>query len=108
MDHPVVRLLIVLATAGASAPFIGLFGTVMGILIAFQSMAIMGTGGFSVVAAGISEALISTAIGLAVAIIAVIFFNYFSVKVENINAIMHVNAGRLVDAAMQGREGHGG
>ena len=98
----------VLATAGASAPFIGLFGTVMGILIAFQSMAIMGTGGFSVVAAGISEALISTAIGLAVAIIAVIFFNYFSVKVENINAIMHVNAGRLVDAAMQGREGHGG
>ena len=98
----------VLATAGASAPFIGLFGTVMGILIAFQSMAIMGTGGFSVVAAGISEALISTAIGLAVAIIAVIFFNYFSVKVENINAIMHVNAARLIDAAMQGREGHGG
>ncbi len=98
----------VLATAGASAPFIGLFGTVVGILVAFQSMAIMGTGGFSVVAGGISEALISTALGLAVAIIAVIFFNYFSVKVENINAIMHVNAGRLVDAAMQGREGHGG
>ncbi len=98
----------VLATAGASAPFIGLFGTVVGILVAFQSMAIMGTGGFSVVAGGISEALISTALGLAVAIIAVIFYNYFSVKVENINAIMHVNAGRLVDAAMQGREGHGG
>ena len=46
-----------LATSGASAPFIGLFGTVVGILVAFQSMAIMGTGGFSVVAAGISEAL---------------------------------------------------
>jgi biopolymer transport protein ExbB/TolQ len=42
-----------------------------------------------------------------VAIIAVIFFNYFSVKVENINAIMHINATRLVDAAMQGRETHG-
>jgi biopolymer transport protein ExbB len=97
----------VLATSGASAPFIGLFGTVVGILVAFQSMAIMGTGGFSVVAAGISEALISTALGLAVAIIAVIFYNYFSVKIENINATMHINAGRLIDAAMQGRGGHG-
>ena len=97
----------VLATSGASAPFIGLFGTVVGILVAFQSMAIMGTGGFSVVAAGISEALISTALGLAVAIIAVIFYNYFSVKIENINAIMHINAGRLIEAALQGRGGHG-
>ena len=51
------RYVWVLATSGASAPFIGLFGTVVGILVAFQSMAIMGTGGFSVVAAGISEAL---------------------------------------------------
>jgi biopolymer transport protein ExbB len=101
------RYIWVLATSGASAPFIGLFGTVVGILLAFQSMAIMGTGGFSVVAAGISEALISTALGLAVAIIAVIFYNYFSVKVENINAIMHINAGRLIDAAFQGRQGHG-
>lgn len=56
------RYIWVLATSGASAPFIGLFGTVVGILVAFQSMAIMGTGGFSVVAAGISEALISTAL----------------------------------------------
>ncbi|HEY6394668.1 MAG TPA: MotA/TolQ/ExbB proton channel family protein [Candidatus Binataceae bacterium] len=101
------RYLWVLATAGASAPFIGLFGTVVGILVAFQSMAIMGTGGFSVVAAGISEALISTALGLAVAIIAVIFYNYFSVKVENINAIMHINSDRLIDAALQGRQAHG-
>ena len=57
------RYIWVLATSGASAPFIGLFGTVVGILVAFQSMAVMGTGGFSVVAAGISEALISTALG---------------------------------------------
>ena len=71
------RYIWVLATAGASAPFIGLFGTVVGILVAFQSMAIMGTGGFSVVAAGISEALISTALGLAVAIVAVIFLQLF-------------------------------
>jgi biopolymer transport protein ExbB len=97
----------VLATAGASAPFIGLFGTVVGILVAFQSMAIMGTGGFSVVAAGISEALISTALGLAVAIIAVIFFNYFSVKTQNINALLQINGDRLIDAALQGRQASG-
>jgi len=101
------RYIWVLATAGASAPFIGLFGTVVGILVAFQSMAIMGTGGFSVVAAGISEALISTALGLAVAIVAVIFYNYFSVKVENINALLQINGDRLVDAALQGRQGGG-
>ena len=101
------RYVWVLATAGASAPFIGLFGTVVGILVAFQSMAIMGTGGFSVVAAGISEALISTALGLAVAIIAVIFFNYFSVKIQNINALLQINGDRLIDAALQGRQAGG-
>ena len=96
-------LIWVLATSGASAPFIGLFGTVVGILIAFQSMAVMGTGGFSVVAAGISEALISTALGLVVAIIAVIFYNYFSQKIERINATIHICAARLIDAAIAGR-----
>jgi biopolymer transport protein ExbB/TolQ len=101
------RYIWVLATAGASAPFIGLFGTVVGILVAFQSMAIMGTGGFSVVAAGISEALISTALGLAVAIVAVIFFNYFSVKIQNINALLQINGDRLIDAALQGRQAGG-
>jgi len=101
------RYVWVLATAGASAPFIGLFGTVVGILVSFQSMAIMGTGGFSVVAAGISAALISTALGLAVAIIAVIFFNYFSVKIQNINALLQINGDRLIDAALQGRQAGG-
>jgi biopolymer transport protein ExbB len=101
------RYIWVLATAGASAPFIGLFGTVVGILVAFQSMAIMGTGGFSVVAAGISEALISTALGLAVAIIAVIFYNYFHTKVDNINAMLRINADRLIEAALQGKQAHG-
>jgi biopolymer transport protein ExbB len=100
-------LIWVLATSGASAPFIGLFGTVVGILAAFQSMAVMGTGGFSVVAAGISEALISTALGLAVAIIAVIFYNYFSQKVDRINATIHICAARLIDAAMQGQKAGG-
>jgi biopolymer transport protein ExbB len=101
------RYIWVLATAGASAPFIGLFGTVVGILVSFQSMAIMGTGGFSVVAAGISAALISTALGLAVAIVAVIFYNYFSVKVENISAMQHINDDRLIDAALAGRQARG-
>jgi len=81
--------------------------TVVGILAAFQSMAVMGTGGFSVVAAGISEALISTALGLAVAIIAVIFYNYFSQKVERINATIHICAARLIDAAIQGQQTNG-
>jgi biopolymer transport protein ExbB len=102
------RYIWVLATAGSSAPFIGLFGTVVGIMVAFQSMAIMGTGGFSVVAAGISEALISTALGLVVAIIAVIFYNYFSVKIENINALLQVNGDRLIEAALDGRQSNGG
>jgi biopolymer transport protein ExbB/TolQ len=101
------RYVWVLATSGASAPFIGLFGTVVGILVAFQSMAIMGTGGVSVVAAGISEALISTALGLAVAIVAVIFFNYFSVKIQNINALLQINGDRVIDAALQGRQAGG-
>ena len=97
----------ILATSGASAPFIGLFGTVVGILVAFQSMAVMGTGGFSVVAAGISEALISTALGLVVAIIAVIFYNYFSQKIEAINATIHICSTRLIDAAVAGRQADG-
>jgi biopolymer transport protein ExbB len=101
------RYIWVLGTTGASAPFIGLFGTVVGILKSFQSMAIMGTGGFSVVAAGISEALISTAIGLAVAIVAVIFYNYLNVKIDNINALMRINSGRLIDAALQGKRSGG-
>ncbi len=79
----------------------------VGILVAFQSMAIMGTGGFSVVAAGISEALISTALGLAVASVAVIFFNYFSVKIQNINALLQINGDRVIDAALQGRQAGG-
>src|ERR1700730_3414858 len=101
------RYIWLLATAGASAPVIGVFGTVVRVLAALQSMAIMGTGGFSVVAAGISEALISTALGLAVAIIAVIFYNYFSQRIERINATIHIRAARLIDAAVAGKQANG-
>jgi biopolymer transport protein TolQ len=67
-----------LATVGSTAPFVGLLGTVMGIVNAFQSMAASGSGGLGTVSAGIAEALITTAFGLLVAIPAVMAFNYLS------------------------------
>ena len=69
--------LMILGTLGNNAPFIGLFGTVLGIIIAFRELALNPQGGASVVMRGISEALISTAVGLMVAIPAVIAFNFF-------------------------------
>ena len=69
------RGIAVLATVASTAPFIGLLGTVMGIINAFQSMAASGSGGLGTVSAGISEALITTAIGLGVAILAVVAYN---------------------------------
>jgi biopolymer transport protein ExbB len=75
------RNLWVLGTVGATAPFIGLFGTVVGIMHAFRQMALAGQGGFAVVAAGISEALVTTAGGIAVAIEAVVIYNYLNVHV---------------------------
>lgn len=97
----------VLGTVGASAPFIGLFGTVVGIIKAFHNMALMGSGGFSVVAAGISEALVATALGLAVAIVAVIAYNYFQTRVERIEAAMTIACNRVIDAIHLGRRAHG-
>lgn len=76
------KYLWVLGTVSSSAPFIGLFGTVVGIIKSFDSIATAGKGGFSVVAAGISEALIATAAGILVAVVAVIFFNYFQTRLS--------------------------
>lgn len=73
-----------LGTIGSSAPFIGLFGTVMGIMESFKSIGTSGKSGFSIVAAGISESLIATAAGIIVAVIAVLFYNFFQVKVGHI------------------------
>lgn len=67
-----------LGTVGATVPFIGLFGTVMGIVTAFQQMAASGSGGLGTVSAGIAEALVTTAFGLLVAIPAVMLFNFLS------------------------------
>ena len=68
----------VLGTVASSAPFIGLFGTVVGIIKSFKSIAVSGKGGFSVVAQGLSEALIATAAGILVAVFALIFYNVFN------------------------------
>ena len=97
----------VLGTVGVSAPFIGLLGTVIGIIKSFHNMAIQGSGGFAVVAGGISEALIATALGLAVAIVAVIFYNYFHTKLERIEAVMTIGSDRLLEAIRLGRRAHG-
>jgi biopolymer transport protein ExbB len=78
------RYLWALGTVGSSAPFVGLFGTVVGILKAFQSMSQAGTGGFKVVSQGIAAALVATAAGLLVAIYAIIAYNYFVAKVGSI------------------------
>jgi biopolymer transport protein ExbB len=86
----------ILGTVASSAPFIGLLGTVVGIIKSFESMAIAGTGGFAVVAAGISEALVATALGLAVAIIAVIFYNYFQTRISSLNALFRIQVGKIL------------
>ena len=76
----------VLATTGSATPFIGLFGTVWGIMASFHDIGQRGSASLAVVAPGISEALVATAAGLAVAIPAVIFYNYFSSRLDEINS----------------------
>jgi biopolymer transport protein ExbB len=78
------RNLWILGTVGATAPFVGLFGTVVGIMHAFHQMAQTGQGGFTVVATGISEALVTTAGGIAVAIEAVVIYNFLNVHVQKL------------------------
>jgi biopolymer transport protein ExbB len=100
------RGLPVLATVASSAPFVGLFGTVFGIITAFQLMADPskgGGGGLATVSAGISEALLTTAVGLAVAIVAVWFYNFFSTKVDDYTVDVDETAGEVLDGMM--REG---
>lgn len=90
------RYLSILGTLGNVAPFIGLFGTVVGIIKAFRDLALAGGGGPSVVAKGIAEALVATAAGLLVAIPAVIIYNYFMRRVKALAAEMEVASTRLV------------
>ncbi|HEU4520601.1 MAG TPA: MotA/TolQ/ExbB proton channel family protein [Thermoanaerobaculia bacterium] len=86
-----------LATISTTAPFIGLFGTVIGIISAFQGMAVSGSGGLGAVSAGIAEALGATALGLFVAVPAVWLYNYFLNKVERFQVEMSNASSQLID-----------
>ncbi len=86
-----------LASVGSVAPFVGLLGTVIGIITAFQGIASTGSGGLGAVSAGIAEALVETALGLMVAIPAVLFFNYLSSRVAAIELALGRSVGELLD-----------
>ena len=86
-----------LATIGSTAPFVGLLGTVVGVISAFTGIAATGSGGLGAVSAGISEALVETALGLVVAIPAVWIYNYFTTKLEYFNVEMDNSSSELVD-----------
>jgi len=90
-----------LATIATITPFIGLFGTVIGIINAFHGMALTGSGGIGAVSAGIAEALVATAFGLAVAIPAAWMFNYFTQQLERLQIEMSNSASELVDFFMK-------
>jgi biopolymer transport protein ExbB len=94
------RGLWVIGTIGSLAPYVGLFGTVVGIIKAFQDMAEHGAGGFEVVAAGISEALVATAAGLFVAITALLFYNYLQTRVGAIAGTYARSCERFVQALL--------
>ena len=86
-----------LATVGSTAPFVGLFGTVIGIIVAFTGIAESGGGGLDAVSAGIAEALIVTAIGLIVAIFSVWIFNYLNGHFDKLDMRLQHAAGELID-----------
>lgn len=86
-----------LATIGATAPFVGLLGTVVGVINAFQGIAATGSGGIGAVSAGIAEALVETALGLLVAIPAVWFYNYLTSRIEYFNVEMDNSSSEMVD-----------
>src|ERR671927_1674056 len=102
------RGLAVLATVGATAPFVGLLGTTMGIVNAFTGMAATGSGGLAAIGAGIAEALITTAFGLMVAIPAVWAYNYFTTKIDNLTAEMTYVSKEMIDYLIKGVSGEFG
>src|ERR687895_207320 len=98
----------ILATVGATAPFVGLLGTTMGIVNSFQGMATAGTAGLGAISAGIAEALITTAMGLLVAIPAVWAYNYFTTKIENLTVEMTYTSKEMIDYLIKGVAGEFG
>ncbi len=99
MEHlnSLERNLGVIGTIAVIAPFVGLFGTVLGIIHAFDDIALKGNSSPAVVAAGVGEALVTTAAGLFVAVISVIFFNYFQTRIKAYNQEMIVAANQLAE-----------
>jgi biopolymer transport protein ExbB len=99
MEHlnALERNLAIIGTIAVISPFVGLFGTVLGIIRAFQDIALKGNSTPAVVAAGVSEALITTAAGLFVAVVSVIFFNYFKSRIKSYNQEMIVAANQLAE-----------
>jgi biopolymer transport protein ExbB/biopolymer transport protein TolQ len=102
------RGLAVLATVGATAPFVGLLGTTMGIVNAFQGMATSGAGGIGAISAGVAEALITTAFGLLVAFPAVWAYNYVTTKIDNLNVEMTYTSKEMIDYLIKGVAGEFG
>ena len=93
-----------LGTIGSTAVFIGLLGTVLGVITAFQGMAASGSGGLGSVSAGISEALVETAFGLFVAIPAVVAYNYFQGRLDRFDVEMSNSASEMIDFFLKQRE----
>lgn len=91
------RGLSILATIATSSPFIGLFGTIFGIINAFRGMALTGSGGIGAVAGGIAEALVTTAVGIGVAVLALWVFNSLNTRVEVFDAEMSNTSSQVVD-----------
>lgn len=97
-----------LATIGSTAPFVGLFGTTVGIINAFQGMKTEETAGIAAVAGGIAEALVATAFGLFVAVPAVMAFNSFSQRIETFTVEMDNSSSELIDYFLKKRGQAGG
>ena len=96
-----------MATIATSSPFIGLFGTIFGIINAFRGMAVTGSGGIGAVSQGISEALITTAVGIGVAIIALWCYNFLSTKIEVYGTEMANTSSEIVDFFVRKSEDRG-
>ncbi|MCD4783609.1 MAG: MotA/TolQ/ExbB proton channel family protein [Candidatus Eremiobacteraeota bacterium] len=99
------RFVSILGTIAVISPFLGLLGTILGIIKAFNNIAQQGTTGAAVIAQGIYEALYTTAAGLIIAIPAVIFYNYFRSRIRNIITEMEVCSNRLVEMIILSRKG---
>ena len=91
------RLTSIVGTIGNIAVYVGLFGTVLGIIRAFHDISLAGTGGMDVVIGGVAEALITTATGLAVAVPSVVLYNYFSRRIERFVSDMELAASEVID-----------